>query len=106
MSCEARRLKELLPGEASPARRAASALPGMRLSGSCTSCASSRPHLQIMAIFVTNDDYYPIEWILSLPSARPAPPHLEVLLISSQVQSHFSASNLSTHLATLQKSRF
>ena len=42
MSCVARRLKELLPEAASPARRWASPLPGALLSGSCTSCASSR----------------------------------------------------------------
>ena len=44
MSWVAMRLKEEPPlrGAASPARRSASALPGMRLSGSCASCASSR----------------------------------------------------------------
>lgn len=42
MSCVARRLKELLPEAVSPARRRASPLPGILLSGSCTNCASSR----------------------------------------------------------------
>ncbi len=42
MSWVARRSKELLPEAASPARRRASPLPGILLSGSCTSCASSR----------------------------------------------------------------
>ena len=42
MSCAAKLLKELLPEAVPPSRRRASPLPGILLSGSCTSCASSR----------------------------------------------------------------